>query len=217
MNKLTRLANKWQTDKGTVTGDAHGYTEIYQSYFKKYNRPKIIEIGVLRGGSIHMLNDFYNGDCEIWACDWDNDTKYYVDDLPNIHFVNIDAGDKDSIERFRNSIKDVGIDIIIDDSSHVWQHQMNLLSGLHGVLNEKGIYIIEDIHFSRLFEKSEESPLFFINFLKPSCLLSDEENSKLLSTIKDVQIFSRKNLSTSGMVERFGGRSMTAVITFEQM
>ena len=54
-----------------------------------------------------------------------------------------------------------------------------------------------------------------INFLQPNCMLTEEENSELINRIKDVQIFSRKNVSTEDMINKYGGRSMTSVITFE--
>ena len=215
MERLTKLANKHKTDKGTEYRDAHGYTEFYQQFFEKYERPNIIEIGIWEGGSTRMLSDFYDGDCEIWALDWDENLKRFVEDMPNVHFVNIDAGNKEQIEEFRKSVEGIKFDIILDDASHIWQHQMNLISGLHTLLSENGIYIIEDIHFSRFFTDPENSPLFFINFLYPNVMLTDEENTELINKIKDVQIFSRKNHAFE-MDERWMGRSMTSVITFEK-
>lgn len=215
MNRLSKLANKWKTDKGTAWEDSHGYTEFYQQFFEKYENPKIIEIGTYLGGSVHMLNEFFDGDCEIWALDWDEAAKPYLEDLPNVHFVQLDAGDKEGIERFRQEMADVEFDIIIDDASHIWQHQMNLVSGLHSLLKKDGIYIIEDIHFSRLFIDMDNSPLFFVNFLQPNIMLTEEENNELINKIDQVQIFSRKN-NVGRMVEAYGGRSMTCVLTFEK-
>lgn len=215
MERLTRLANKYKTDKGTEFEDAHGYTEFYQQFFEKYENPKIIEVGVWHGGSIRMLNDFFDGECEIWALDYDTSLKQYVEDMPNVHFVCVDASDKNSIKEFKESMDGTEFDIIIDDASHIWRHQMNLIYGLHGLLKENGIYVIEDIHFSRLFSDPENSPLFFINFLMPNVMLTEEENKELIDKIKDVQIFSRKNHAFE-MDENWGGRSMTSVITFEK-
>ena len=102
MERLTRLANKYKTDKGTEFEDAHGYTEFYQQFFEKYENPKIIEVGVWHGGSIRMLNDFFDGECEIWALDYDTSLKQYVEDIPNVHFVCVDASDKNSIKEFKD-------------------------------------------------------------------------------------------------------------------
>lgn len=216
MNRLTKLANKWQTDKGTEFEDSHGYTEFYQQFFEKYEHPKIVEVGTWRGSSIRMLNEFFDGDCEIWACDWNAELLYLLSDVPNVHLMLVDVNEMETIDILRAELeKSGGIDIIIDDASHEPQAQMNLLSGLHSVLNEDGIYIIEDIHFNRLRDNKANSPLYFLNFLEPSNLLSDGENVELISKIKDVQIFSRKNHAFE-MDTKYGGRSMTSVITFEK-
>ena len=215
MNRLTKLANKYGTDKGSNCRDSHCYTEFYQQFFEKYEHPKILEIGIYHGGATRMLNDFFDGDCEIWACDWEDDFKQYVEDMPNVHFVHLDVSNKNDIAKLAKSLEGVGIDIIIDDASHFWYDQMILLLGLNHLLTDDGIYILEDIHFSRLFIDPENSPLFFINFLQPNCMLTEEENSELINRIKDVQIFSRKNVSTEDMINKYGGRSMTSVITFE--
>lgn len=221
MNRLSKLANKWKTDKGTSYGDAHGYTEFYQQFFEKYEHPKIIEIGVLDGASIHMLNEFFDGDCEIWCCDWNADYANNVKDLKNVHFHWIDAGNKESIENFRKSVENIRFNIIIDDASHQSQHQFNLLSGLHTLLSDDGIYIIEDIHFSRWNEGGYNNdltnpPLFFINFMWPSNQLTEEENTELLDKIDNVFIFGRKNTSNIDMITKYRGRSMTAILTFDK-
>jgi hypothetical protein len=64
MNRLTEIANKHNTDKGTNTkcdngGVGHGFTTFYYDYFKDLKRPIILEIGVWKGASIKMYNDFF--------------------------------------------------------------------------------------------------------------------------------------------------------------
>lgn len=213
MNRLTKLADKYGSDKGTIES-AHLYTEFYQPFFEKYENPKILEIGTWQGASAHMFNDFYDGNCEIYTCDILPETQDNVKDLPNAHFFLVDAGNKESVDSLREKLSGIKFDIIIDDASHVWWDQMNLLRGLNRLLAKDGIYIIEDIHYSRLYPDMAESPLFFVNFLKPNIMLSEEENNELLSRIKDVQIMSRKNNSEQ-MMAYFGGRSITAILTFE--
>ena len=215
LKRLTKLANKFGTDKGTTVDDAHGYTEFYQQFFEKYENPKILEIGTYKGASARMFNEFYDGECEIWTCDCANEFSKYVADMPNVHFIQLDANDMAWILQVKSDLSNIGFDIIIDDASHIWQHQMNLISGFHSLLNEGGIYIIEDIHYSRLSCEVRESPLFFLNFLWENSLITKEENDELIGKIKDIQIFSRKNHSYE-MDTKWGGRSMTAVITFEK-
>ena len=214
MNRLTKLADKFGTDKGTAES-AHMFTEFYQPFFEKYESPKILEFGTWQGGSTRMFNAFYDGDCEIWTCDILDESAEKVKDLNNVHFIHTDVSDKEALAKLFEQLKGIEFDIIIDDASHKWPDQMFVLSAFHPLLKKDGIYILEDIHYSRLYEDMEYSPLFFVNFLTPNIMLTEEENNELISKIKDVQIFSRKNNSEE-MTKYFGGRSMTALLTFEK-
>lgn len=215
MKRLTRLANRYKTDKGTMHGDAHGYTEFYQQFLEKYENPNILELGTYLGGGTRMFSSFYDGDCNIWCVDWAPQTTDFIRDIPNVNFIQVDLGKVEQIQALHEQLKDIKFDIIIDDASHIWQQQMDAMYYLNDLLSDKGIYILEDIHFSRLFYDSEQSPLFFISLMKPVCTLSEEQNEELLNKIDTVQIFSRKNVSTQDMVEKYGGRSITSIITFE--
>lgn len=213
MNRLTKIADKYcYTDKGT-NGDGHLYTEFYQPFFEKFENPKILEFGTYMGGSAHMFNDFFDGNCEIWTCDIGYDAYDYIKDIPNIHFEHIDLNSQELINKFKEKLNGIKFDIIIDDAEHVWWQQLNLLYNFHDYLNNNGIYIIEDLQNSRIYTDPENSPLYFLNFLSPNIMLSKEQNDKILSSIKDVQIFNRKN-DGKDMVEYFGGRSITSIITF---
>lgn len=218
MKRLSKIANKVGTDKGTNYEDSHGYTEFYEQFFEKYEHPKILEIGTYLGRSAKMFEEFYDKDCEIWTCDIIEDTYKYITDVHTAKYLYVNESDGESLKKLHEQLKDVKFDIIIDDASHVWQDQFNGLTALHDLLSEDGIYVLEDLHYSRLQgdEYAKNSPLYFLTFLFPSPTIGKEENDELISKIKDVQIFSRKNNSTKDMREWFGGRSITAVITFEK-
>ena len=218
MKRLTRIANKYETDKGTVDGDKHGYTEFYQEFLEKYEHPRILELGVYHGGGTHMFNDFYDGDCDIWTIDWSTEAMEYINDIENAKFIELDLNDVEGIKQVCERLNSDGVkfDIIIDDASHIWQHQMNAMYYFGKLLADGGIYIVEDIHYSRLFWDMDQSPLFFLTFMKPVCTLSEEQNNELLDRIDEVYIFSRKNVATEDMVKAYGGRSMTAILTFDR-
>jgi hypothetical protein len=61
MSELTILANKYGSDKGTVYGDKHNFTETYEKYFKSFKDKKIniLEIGVNDGSSLKMWYDYF--------------------------------------------------------------------------------------------------------------------------------------------------------------
>ena len=100
MTDLTRIANKCGTDKGTLNGEAHGFTEIYDRYFqdfKNLNRPlKILEIGVQFGGSILMLQEYFKYcDVEIYGLDIAL-SQCSVSFDSNVHLVEGDQNSKES-------------------------------------------------------------------------------------------------------------------------
>ena len=218
MKRLTKIANSCGTDKGSACGDMHCYTEFYEPYFSKYESPNILEIGTYQGGSARMFSKFFDDDCKIWTCDIAEGFSDFVADMPNVTFKQLDLGDKNAVKALHDYFKENNIifDIIIDDASHVWYHQMNALCGFHDLLKPDGIYITEDLNYSLIWEDPEHSPLYFLNFLDRNIMLTDEEYSELKSKIKDVTIFNRKNEATDSMREKFGGRSITSIITFEK-
>ncbi len=218
MERLTKIANKVGTDKGTNWEDSHGYTEFYQHFFEKYEHPNILEIGTYLGRSAKMFEDFYDGDCKIYTCDIVEDTWMHLSDVPTATYIYVNESDGNSLAELHEKLKDIKFDIIIDDASHIWQDQFNGLTALHDLLSDNGIYVLEDLHYSRLHGEDiiKYSPLYFLSFMFPSPTLGEKDNAELLNKIKDIQIFSRKNQSTKEMREWYGGRSMTAIITFEK-
>ena len=219
MQRLSKIANKVGTDKGTNYEDSHCYTEFYQQFFEKYEHPNILEIGTYLGRSAKMFEEFYDGDCKIYSCDIIESTGY-LEDVPTAEYIYVDEGRGDSLFELKDRLKDIKFDIIIDDASHVWEHQFNGLTALHDMLADGGIYVLEDLHYSRLHGEDPNvtcnSPLYFLSFMFPSNSIGNEDNEELLSKIEDVYIFSHRNESTKEMREWYGGRSMTAVITFRK-
>ena len=224
MNRLTEIANKYNTDKGTNSicannGPGHGFTEFYYKFFKDIKKPTILELGVYEGASIKMFNEFYNGNCEIYCVDIDNkcDVSYIGD---NIHFHILDLGNEKQLSNFLQMMNDnnVRFDIILDDASHIIYHQMIAYSFLRELLKKDGMYIIEDLHtcFGDIwpYNKNEKTTTldFFVNF-KPYHRFGKEMNEKLLSEIKTVELFSNDNNSGSTTLNGIRkNRSITAVI-----
>ena len=211
MDKLSKIAKTKDTDKGL---DKHGYTKWYEPFFAKYKNPKILEIGVLNGGSIYMYNDYYKGNCEIWCADIYDKSSLFKD-MPNVHFVQLDQSRREEWDKFLNEIGDLKFDIIIDDGSHLHQHQMVTLSKLHKTVGENGLYILEDLHTSTWETKNyANAPLTYLSFFGflNSPYLDENENNELKKSIKDVQIL---NIKTSGNFNmEYRQRSITSIITF---
>jgi demethylmacrocin O-methyltransferase len=143
-NNLTKLAKINCTDKGTK----HHYTDNYTIHFQKLRRKKlnILEIGV--GG--YEFADIGGESLRMW--------KFY---FPRSNIYGIDIFDKSGQEEKRIKIfqgsqadrefllsvcKEIGgIDIIIDDGSHINEHVITTFKILFPLLNMSGIYVVEDI------------------------------------------------------------------------
>lgn len=230
MKNLTYIANKVHlTDKGTSNLWSHGFTEFYNDYFEKiyeiakYENRKvnILEVGILEGGSLLMLNDFFDGNCNIVGLDIDDNvisefnTKYGND---NMIVLKCDQSNIDELENFRSEHSDMKFDIIIDDGSHIYLHQMITLYVLSKMLNDNGIYILEDLHTSLGVVNTDfgdnpnkpVTPLYSLVFRVSSPHLFPEENDDLFNRLKDVIIYNRKNYGCP----TFNNASVTSIITF---
>lgn len=140
---LTKNPKFW-TDKGCC----HSYTDYYDSLFEKYiDKPvKILEVGIFRGASLYLWDNYFkHKDTKIYGLDIQNTIypeliKLYTDR------VNITTGKDCYIEEnIPEDVKNEKWDIIIDDGSHVLQHQLDFYKIYEKFLSEDGILIIEDV------------------------------------------------------------------------
>ena len=221
MKQLTLIANKNGTDKGTQFRECHGYTEIYEDYIKKYvgKHPKILEIGIENGGSLRMWNDYFAGDCEIYAIDILSEKKQY--ETENTHIFIMDQSSREDWKNFKSQFPNNGkdfFDIIIDDGSHVIPHQIVTLSELcDSVEKNDGIYILEDLHTNVCHDERylcggtfTDTPLFTLAFKEYNSFLTNEENEFLFSKLKDFIFYSFHNDKGD-----FKNSSMTSILTFK--
>lgn len=217
MEDLTNLMNRYGSDKGTIFGEGHGFSDFYNSYFVKYKNPKILEIGLYNCKDVYAINEFYDGKCEIYGIDIDDTRcapKMAVS--PNYHYTHLDQSNRDELVSFTNSdiCKD-GFDIIIDDGSHLWYHQMLTLAYMSKLVRKGGIYILEDLHTSLpnygasfTDRTATHTPLECVLYRLKYNNLSDDENKMWLDKLKTVDIITNKN--------RIGNMSVSSVITFSE-
>jgi cephalosporin hydroxylase len=136
-NKSERLVWKW-----------HHYFDIYDKHFSKFvgKNPKILEIGVFRGGSLLMWQNYFGKGSTVVGIDIDENTKQYEDLEKNIHIRLMDQSNINQL----NNLKSIynNFDIIVDDGSHINEHQRITFQELWGVLSDGGIYLVEDTHTS---------------------------------------------------------------------
>jgi len=192
MNRLTELGFIHGTDKAAY----HRFTDVYEPYFKELTNPSIMEIGVFKGASVKMMNDYYNGNCKITTLD-NGLYSDYKNDLPNVCVVD---GDQSKREDLLDCVKNKRFDMIIDDGGHIIEHQILSFSVLFPYVKFDGIYIIEDLHTSHPKDASWFNPkglpttIEFLEKLKeniviPYSFLLSDEMEYLKTHIKSIEIF----------------------------
>lgn len=102
----------------------------------------LLEIGVRHGGSLELWREFFGPSATIFGIDLDpRCTGAGRDDLP------IRIGSQDDPEFLRAVVSEMGgLDIVIDDGSHVARHQRRSFDTLFPLLEDGGLYVVEDTH-----------------------------------------------------------------------
>lgn len=113
------------------------YLEIYEKHLAKYRgiKMRLLEIGIDHGGSLQMWKKYFGPEAEIIGVDINPDCARFEED--QIKVVIADQCDP--------SLSRLGpFDIVIDDGSHVRQHQSQSFMTLWP--RTLGVYLIEDCH-----------------------------------------------------------------------
>ena len=130
----------------------------YTSYFTSYetllselrNIPIVLlEIGVQDGGSLYMWKEYLHPDSKIVGWDLNPDIARLQD-----HGFGIIIGDQSNLSNWQAALHKYGpFDVIIDDGSHIYTHQIKSVLYSINCLKSKGLIIVEDTHksFIRLY------------------------------------------------------------------
>jgi len=126
-------------DKGTDHNYIQEYyTEAFESYRNTSNN--ILEVGVAQGHSIRMWRKYFEN-AKIIGMDIGGNPN-----CENCEFIQADATNADSFNNIDN------LDIVIDDGSHIPEHQITTFNLLFPKLNVGGVYVIEDVRGPELDE-----------------------------------------------------------------
>lgn len=171
---ITNQINNIISDKGTV----HSYIEVYSDLFKNQTENiDLLEIGVNDGDSMKLWsNYFFNSN--IIGIDIDLRKLKYPQN--GFKAYQADGTNKEQLDFLLGSQK---FDIIIDDGSHILEHQLKSFEILFDRLKDDGIYIIEDI-------QNPNQDLHYFEKLSNNVEILDLRNKK--NRYDDVLVLIRK-------------------------
>lgn len=144
--KFTDTLQKYSaidTKKGTDKITSHSYGDYYNEVFEKYlnKNCKLLEIGIDGGYGLLAYKEYLNN-AEIYGIDIKDNRDSYVIEKSNQYNLYIgDATNANTINAFPYMF-----DIIIEDASHLPEHQIQHFKDFSKYVNKNGIYIIEDVH-----------------------------------------------------------------------
>lgn len=104
---------------------------------------RLLEIGVSRGGSLELWRKYLGPSASIWGVDIDERCASLDGEF------NVRIGSQDDSAFLRAVVEEMGgIDVVLDDGSHVADHQRASFRTLFPLLSEGGVYGVEDLHTS---------------------------------------------------------------------
>ena len=150
---LCELGKKYSTNKSSLNLKGHrsGFTGFYNLFFSRLKDKEInfAEIGIEKNSSIKMWREFFPL-ANIHAFEFDEEKieNAKKDNLKNTFYHKIDVRDKLSIVK---SFKETNLkfDVIIDDSTHTFNDQINVVINCKEYLKNNGILVLEDIYRER--------------------------------------------------------------------
>lgn len=124
----------------------HRYSGFYQRHFTAIGSVgSILEYGVLDGASIGWLRALFPQAAIVGADilapqpDWPRDDR--------IGYVTLDQGDRIGVAGMLRGL-DRRFDLVIEDGSHIPQHQAICLAETFPFVRPGGLYVLEDLHTS---------------------------------------------------------------------
>jgi hypothetical protein len=164
-------------DKGTL----HSYIEIYEKNMDRKHDIDILEIGVQKGHSIRMWQDYFMNS-NVYGIDITLDNVIY-DGLKNVYVC--DATSEDQIDLF---LSDKRFDYVVDDGSHLVEHQIKSFDLLWPRIKSGGKYFIEDVNG----DESIEEITSHLNKLNIKYIVIDHRHIK--NRYDDIVIIMEKNV-----------------------
>jgi hypothetical protein len=157
MDSLDTISTRYVLDKNIITG-CHDYIPGYTSLFEslRANVKNVLEIGIgsvengQMSGILHLGYKTGNS-LRCWKEYFSNANIYGIDIYPHPELteerITTFVADQSNADQLSDVLDNINceLDIIIDDGSHIRDHQKISFMHLEKHLSNNGIYVIEDI------------------------------------------------------------------------
>lgn len=206
---LDQLANKYQTDKGSLYQgrSRHGYAKFYDKIFStvRYNDLRMLEIGICMEGtegghSVYMWKDYFPS-ASLYTFDIvDMTSSPAIKDQDRVFFYKGDQGNRNDLTDMYEKFGNEKFDFIIEDGSHTTEHQMVSFGHLFQYVKPGGVYILEDVSIPGnavccirndetfgIIDNFNKTGKFETNYLTPAESLYIETNVERFVGYTDVQ------------------------------
>ena len=142
------------------------YLAIYDQLLEPYvgTAARMLEIGVFKGGSLGLWRKFLGDRAVVYGVDIDPGCARFDGETASVRI-----GSQDDPVFLRRVVAEMGgVDIVLDDGSHVASHQRASFEVLFPLLSEGGLYLIEDMHtaYWPSYEGGLKRPGTAVEFLK---------------------------------------------------
>lgn len=197
---LCKLGSKFGTNKSPLNKEGHrsGFTPYYEHLLNHLRHKKInfAEIGIEKNASTKMWREYFSR-AKIYGFEYDDNKILNAKKhkLKNTIYKKIDVNNPNNIKKSFSKINKK-FDVIIDDSTHYLDHQINIIKNVHTYIKKDGFLIIEDIHkykkgyeeinyfnkidnYKKIFKK-----IFFVEIFNINNYTANWKNEKLLVLIK---------------------------------
>ena len=160
------LLDIYSSHKGPVIHKWHHYIPLYDRYLNQYRNTnvRILEIGVSKGGSLSMWRSYFGPKATIFGIDIDPRCAAF-DGLAG----NVRIGSQSDPEFLATVVNEMGgIDVVLDDGSHMMSDVRTSFEHLFPKLHTPGLYVVEDLHtaFWENYGGGMESPGNFFNLAR---------------------------------------------------
>jgi hypothetical protein len=140
----TDLHRIYYANTGAQVCKWRGYLDVYDRHLRRFRGTKVrlLEIGVSRGGSLQVWRNYLGNDAVIFGIDVNPACAGLGGG-----FAEVRIGSQTDAAFLRSVVGEMGgLDVVIDDGSHIASHQRTSFETLFPLIEQSGVYICEDAH-----------------------------------------------------------------------